>query len=179
MEDKNNRLKRFQNGSPIEIIETLLNSLDNFMNREIDISAKGECWNLVVIGIHAVALTLSEGLFGKSGITGYKLFLMKFIDIDEKGYDFSVIADDIHNYRNVLAHRWLSQTGYEFGLDFSMKEGYQIRDKITVFNPKRYYQSYNEAFSGGGKIWDYEKILTKDELDQTKDRLIDRYLHKK
>lgn len=177
MEDKDKRLLRFQNGSPIEIIETLLNSINNFLNNEIDTAAQNKSWVLVVIGIHAVALTIAEGLFGKKGLEGYELFLEKFVDIDEEGFDFSKIAYDIHNYRNVLAHRWLSEKGYEFGLDFSMPHGYEIRDGYVAFNPKLYYLSYQDAFQG--KIWDYAKLMTAEEMEKAKTRLIQRYMHKK
>ena len=78
MEDKQKRYKRLSEGSPVEIIETLLNSMDNFFNREIDSAAGSELWYLVLLGDHAVALTISEGLFGEAGLSGFKIFLEKF-----------------------------------------------------------------------------------------------------
>ena len=117
MEDKQKRYKRLSEGSPVEIIETLLNSMDNFFNREIDSAAGSELWYLVLLGDHAVALTISEGLFGEAGLSGFKIFLEKFVDKDKSGYNFSVIAQDIHNWRNVIAHQWLSASGYSFGID--------------------------------------------------------------
>src|SRR5258706_1579470 len=104
IEDKAKRLARFQNGSPIEIIETLLNSIANFYNREIDQAANLRLWLLVVLGIHSVALTISEGIFDKKGLTGFTFFLENFIDEDKEGFKFSDIAHQIHNYRNVVSH---------------------------------------------------------------------------
>lgn len=73
-EDKAKRLARFQNGSPIEIIETILNSIANFYITEIDHAASSHLWLLVVLGIHSVVLTVSGGIFDKRGLTGFTFF---------------------------------------------------------------------------------------------------------
>lgn len=176
MEDRTKRLKRFQDGSPVEIIETLLNSLDNFFNRkELDVAASSNLWLLVILGIHAVALTISHGLFNKDGHNGFKLFLEKFMDTDNDGFKFSEISFEIHTYRNIIAHRWLSDFGYDFGMDFDMKKGWEKRDGVIYFNPKLYYEAYKNAFGAGGKIWDYDKLLTEEELEKAKERLLEKY----
>lgn len=175
-EDKDKRLRRLSKGSPIEIIETLLNSIDNFFNNQIDLAAENDLWHLVILGDHAVALILSEGLFGEAGINGFKTFLEKFVDNTKPGFDFSAIASDIHNWRNVIAHQWLSSSGYDFGLDFEMEMGWEKRDEITYFNPSLYHQSFSSAFSGGGRIWQYQKILTEEQMQEAKDRLLKKYI---
>lgn len=176
MEDKQKRYKRLSEGSPVEIIETLLNSIHNFFNSEIDRAASEELWNLVILGDHAVALTISEGLFGETGLTGYKKFLEKFVDEAKVGFNFSVIAQDIHNWRNVIAHQWLSVSGYSFGIDLKMFTGWTNKDSATYFNPRIYHQSFKGAFSAGGKIWKYERILTVEELQRAKERLLKKYV---
>lgn len=175
MEDKQKRLARLSNGSPVEIIETLLNSMHNFFMGEINQASADGLIYLVILGDHAMALTIAEGLFGKAGPTGYKLFLEKFIDQDKEGFNFSEISQDIHNWRNVIAHQWLSASGYDLGIDLDMKLGWQVREGITYFNPKLYHEAFNNAFAGGGKIWQYKKILTEEEMEKAKVRLLKKY----
>lgn len=178
MEDGKKRLGRLSNGSPIEIIETLLNSIDNFFNNEVDTAAKDSLWHLVILGDHAVALTIAEGLFEKTGINGFREFLFKFVDKDEVGFNFSAIAPKIHSWRNVIAHQWLSSSGYVFGLDFTMKKGWEKRKDVTYFNPILYHQSFSDAFSGGGKIWQYQKVLTERQMQKAKERLLAKYIYR-
>lgn len=178
MEDKKARLKRFRNGPPVEIIETLLNSIDNFFNNEIDVAAEANLWHLVILGDHAVALIIADGLFGKSGPDGFKLFLQYFVDTNKKGFNFSQIYRDIHAWRNAIAHQWLSFSGYRFGLDFKIPAGWEKRNGVTFFNPILYHKSFKSAFSAGGKIWDYDKILNDKELEEAKIRLLNKYLNR-
>ena len=130
---------------------------------------------LVILGDHAVALTISEGLFGKAGFDGYKLFLEKFVDEGKEGFDFSVIAKEIHNWRNVIAHQWLSASGYGLGIDSDMNLGWQKREGVIYFNPRLYHESFNKAFSAGGKIWRYAEILTEVQMQEAKKRLFEKY----
>lgn len=175
IEDQAKRLKRFQSGDHVEIIETLLNSIDNFYNRQIDQAAISELWLLVILGIHSVALTISEGVYGKSGLTGFKFFLENFMDDNKDGFKFSEIAEEIHNWRNIIAHQWLSASGYNFGTDTQMTKGWEVRDGITHFNPKVYYEAFNKSFDAGGKIWDYDKLLSEQEAEKAKERLLKKY----
>lgn len=176
MEDKSKRLKRFQDGTPIEIIDTLLNSIDNAFNkREMDVAAASNLWLLVILGIHAASLTISYGLFDKEGHKGFNHFLKTFIDDDRRGFNFSAVSWEIHRYRNIASHSWLSNFGYEFGLDLDMPRGWEKREKIVFINPKLYYKAYKNAFGMGGKIWQYEKLLTQEELNEAKVRLLTKY----
>lgn len=175
IEDKTKRLARFQYGSPMEIIETLLNSIANFYNREIDQAADLRLWLLVVLGIHSVALTISEGIFDKKGLTGFTFFLTNFMDDNKYSCKFSDIADKIHNYRNVVAHQWLSVSGYDFGIDERMAKGWEERDGIIYFNPRAYYETFKKAFDRGGKIWKYAQLLSSEELGEAKKRLLGKY----
>ena len=173
-------MERFKNLPPVEVIETLLNSLDNFFNNEIRLTTKDENYqtSLLFLGTHAVALTISEGLFDKGGLSGYKLFLKNFVDGDTADTRFSSIADLIHNWRNVLAHQWLASTGHRIGYDYQMSHGWQLRDGKFFINPKIYSDYYLKAFKAGGKIWKYGQLLSSDELQRAKDRLVRKYLAK-
>lgn len=176
MEDEQKRLVRLSNGSPIEIIETLLNSMHNFFVREISIASDNNLLYLVILGDHAVALTISEGLFGKTGLEGYKLFLKKFVDQDKEGFNFSEVAENIHNWRNILAHQWLASSSYDLGIDTEMELGWKKRNGVIYFNPKLYHEAFNKAFACGGKIWQYERILTEKQMQAAKERLLRKYI---
>lgn len=177
-ETKEKRLKRFQEGPPYEIIATLLNSIANFFNNEITLTTQGDNYqtSLMFLGVHSVALTISEGLFNKTGLDGYRLFLNKFVDGDTPDTKFSTIAKSIHDWRNVLAHQWIGSIGHTISYDYNMAFGWKTRDNITFINPRIYLEQYLKAFSRGGKIWDWENMLTESEQQKAKKRLINKYL---
>ncbi len=177
-ETKEKRLKRFQDGVPYEIISTLINSIANFFNNEIALTTQGDNYqsSLLLLGVHSVALTISEGLFNKTGSDGYKLFLEKFVDGDTPDTKFSIIAKSIHDWRNVLAHQWLGSIGHSIGYDYRMSFGWEIRGDVTFINPRIYLEHYLKAFGRNGKMWDWETLLTEQEQESAKQRLIDKYL---
>ena len=179
-ETKEKRLKRFQNGPPYEVIATLLNSIGNFFNNEIALTVQKENYqtSLLLLGIHSVALTISEGLFNKQGPEGYKLFLEKFVDGDTADTRFSNIAQSIHDWRNVIAHQWIGSIGHTIGYDYEMPFGWEIREDTTFLNPKIYLEYYLKAFGPGGKIWNWESILNEGEKEAAKQRLIKKYLER-
>jgi hypothetical protein len=172
MESYSDRLLRFQNGPPNEVIQTLLNSINNFFNPEIAKAAQNNCWSLVLIGVHSVALTVSQGLFGVGGEKGFIRYLETFMDGSETGADFSSIGRELHLWRNVLAHQWLASSGHTVGFDTSMSLGWERREETLVLNPARFYDAYRQSFRGSSMLWRPAKILTPDQLQVAKRRLI-------
>lgn len=172
------RLSRFQNGTPIESIETLLNSIANFFNNEIAITPNNYQTSLMFLGIHSVALTISEIFWGLKGKDGFKKFLESFVDGKTEDAKFSLVADRIHNWRNVLAHQWLASSGYEIQYDYKVNFGFKVDNNLLIINPKIYCEHCMNAFSRGGKIWNYENLLTKCELENAKQRIIDKFVKK-
>ncbi|MDO8560086.1 MAG: hypothetical protein Q7S23_03585 [bacterium] len=177
-ESRDERLRRFQDNPPTEAIGTLLNSVANFFNNEIAITPNNSQTSLLFLGIHAAALTISEVFFDKSGVEGYKLFLEKFVDGDSDDTKFSIIADLIHDWRNVLAHQWLGSVGHKIGYDYVMRLGWEVRDGITYINPKIYCEHYLKPFSSNGKMWDFLSMFSASELEDIKSRIIKKYLER-
>ena len=175
MESAAARLKRFQDGPPVEVILTLLNSIDNFFNPEIAAAATARCWSLMIMGVHAVALTISEGLFDKRGEEGYIYFVKTFVDRDEPGSDFSTIGAELHAWRNVLAHRWLSEAGHGLAFDPDLDAGWSQQNDLTVLNPVRYHAAYQQAFDAGSPIWELTRSPSQEEQRAAKERLIRSY----
>lgn len=171
------RLLRLQTNPPIEAIETLLNSIDNHFNNEIRVTiADGNYQtSLLFLGIHAAALTIAEAFWNQGGPAGYKKFVEEYMDGEVPDKQFSRIADLIHKWRNVIAHQWIGSVGHEIGYDYAMSHGWETRDGVTFINPKIYCESYLRAFSAGGKIWDYSSLFSELEMDEIKNRIIQKY----
>lgn len=180
MEPIANRIGRFQNSHPIEIIETLLNSIDNYLNNEIRLTVEGENYqtSLLFLGIHSVALTIAEAFFNLNGPDGYKKFLESYVDGDTSDTKFSSVATQIHSWRNILAHQWLGVGGYDIGYDYEQKEGWVNHGSVIFINPKIYCEHYLKAFAAGGSIWDYDKHFTEEEMQEIKERLISKFLNR-
>jgi hypothetical protein len=175
-ETQSTRLARFSSGPPEEAIETLLNSIDNFFNNEIKITPDRYQTSLLFLGIHASILTIAEVFWGKGGHEGYKLFLEHFVDQDGNDKKFSLISKKIHNWRNILAHQWLGSMGHQIQYDYEIPEGWIEKDEILLINPAIYCESYLNAFSASGKIWDYDQIFSKMELEKIKQRTITKFI---
>lgn len=120
-------------------------------------------------------MTISEALFGKSSEDGFKIFLEKFVDEDTEDTQFSRIAHVLHNWRNILAHQWIGLLGHEIEYDYQMTLGWQQTETGLKINPKIYCESYLAAFSSSGRLWDYENILSPEELEKAKERIIEKY----
>lgn len=179
-ETKEHRLQRFQ-GPPIEIIETLLSSIQSFFNNEIGAvfdNPTNPQTSLMILGVHSVALTLAHGLFNKQGKQGYKLFVETYMDGNTGDTKFSTIAFEIHEWRNVIAHRWLNVAGHEIGYNFGMVEGWRKEGEVIFINPKIYLEHFLKAFDRrqGGMLYRYNELLTTDEmLEAAKMRFLSKY----
>lgn len=174
-ESKEHRLQRLQNGHPVEAIETLLNSIDNYFNNEIRLTVGNAQTTLLFLGVHAVSLTVAEVFFGKSGSEGYRLFLENYVDGDTEDTKFSQVADTLHDWRNILAHQWIGSLGHDIAYDYGAELGWERHDQTLIINPRIYYEQYIAAFSAAGKLWRYDKMFTEQELEEIKDRIVEKY----
>jgi hypothetical protein len=176
MESAVERLTRFRDGSPTEVIATLLNSIDNFLNPEIHKAAEHHCWSLVLMGTHAVAVTISEGLFGLPGKAGFVRFVTDFMDQGETDPPFVEIAGDLHHWRTVVSHQWLSTAGHYFGFDENITVAWERRGDILVVNPIHYHEAYRQAFSAPSNLWRARKWMSEPDLEAARTRLLDKYV---
>ena len=174
------RLQRFQNDSPIEFIETILNSIHNFYVPELQIASDNKQSNLLILGLHSIIETISENVFLKKGVEGFKFYLENFVDINEDGGRFSKIADELNDWRNIVAHQYISKLGHSFSYDYSISTGYQIENGIIILNPKIFFEQFQSAFLANGgktkrKIWDYEKIIASDKMEEAKTKFLAKF----
>lgn len=174
------RLQRFQSNSPIEFIETILNSIANGFIQEIESAANNHQTNLQIIGMMSVVETVSEKIFLKSGIQGCKYYLEHFVDGKTSDLKFSNIASDINAWRNVIAHQWISKQGHSFGYDYSLATGYSVRDGIIIVNPKMFFDQFKCAFMPSSfktnyTVWQYDQLLTEEQMQKAKTKFIDQF----
>jgi len=183
-ESRENRTERFQNGHPVEIIESILSSIQTNFNNEIAATFEDQNnrqTSLMFLGVHAAALTITHGIFGKENEKGYKKFVSTYMDMagDPEDKKFSNIASEIHEWRNVIAHRWLNVAGHEIGYNFDMPEGWKKEDDVIYINPQIYLDHYLRAFDRreGGMIYRYPEILTTaEDLEKAKQRFLTKYI---
>lgn len=173
-ESPQNRLDRLQS-SPVEAIETLLNSIDSFFNNEIRLTVENEQTTLLFLGIHAAALTIAEVLAGKNGIEGYRWFLETYVDGETEDTQFSQVAETLHKWRNLLAHQWIGSLGHRIIYDYQMEKGWEWRNAVLAINPKTYRERYLAAFMAGGRIWRYDLLFTEEELRKAQVRIVEKY----
>lgn len=169
-------IKKLINGNPLSAVGLLILSINNVFNKEIaqTITKNPPQPSLLFIGVHSVALTISEVLFNERGLKGYKKFLEEFVDGNPKNKQFSLIADQIHSWRNILVHGWLSLKGHKMEYDFKMIEGYKNRDGTLYINPKIYLGLYLSAFNG--RIMRYVSKMKQNELIRAQNTIKLKYI---
>ena len=114
MESFDQRLNRLKNSSPIEFIETLINGQHNCTINQLEIAHQHKLNSLLILGIHAVIENLSEYIFLKRRLKGIIFYLENFVDGESDGLKFSFIAKDLNEWRNIIAHQYLSRLGHYF-----------------------------------------------------------------
>ena len=179
-ETKEQRLKRFNENHPYEVVATITNSMANYFINELRTvfdNPSNYQTSLMFLGTHSIALTIAHGYFNKGGEDGYKLFLENFIDGDTPDTKFSTVASRIHEWRNVIAHRWINVAGHSFSYEFDMSEGWKMEGEFLLVNPKIYLNQFLKAFGSGGSIYKYDKILTTEDMwEAAKQRFISKYV---
>jgi hypothetical protein len=123
MESFKQRLKRFVDQGELEIPGWLTVSMQNYILPEIQHAKENRLFQLVFLGTHSIIQTVSEKLFDVRGPDGTKFYLESFVDGDTKDRKFSLISDDIHEMRNVMAHQWWSSSTHDVALNHEMPRG--------------------------------------------------------
>src|SRR3989338_7301474 len=180
METFSQRLQRFQNNSPVEFIETILNSIHNCRIPKLEIASKNQLSELLILGIHTSIETISENIFLQKGIDGFKFYLENFVDAEKDGFRFSEIAVELNDWRNIIAHQYISKLGHSFGYDYTISTGYRVENGTIILNPKIFFDQFQSAFLANGsktkrKIWDYEKNIASDKIEEAKTKFLAKF----
>ena len=172
------RLERFERNTPGEFILTLLNSIDNHYIPQLKNAVVNKQDHLLILGIHSIIETISEHIFLKPGKDGFKYYLENFVDIDKDGCRFSNIAKELNDWRNIIAHQFISKLGHFIIIDYLIDVGYPWNDETLHINPNVFFEQFDSAFSANGKIWDYDKFLSPDEMEKAKIKFIKQFKRK-
>jgi len=176
METQEERYKRLTEGEPTEAILTLINSQGNyFIDAELKPAVEQNSWHLLTLGIHVVVETWAAILFPNCRTTeGFKRYLERFVDGDEENNKFSLIAKEINDWRNVIAHQWLSSIGHRIGFDTNMQEGWKRENGVLHINPRVYFECFISKFN---VMWSIIKqTSTIQEREEMKRCIINKYL---
>jgi hypothetical protein len=174
-ESREHRLARLKS-DPVEAIETLLNSIANFFNNEILLTPTHYQTSLMFLGVHASALTIGEVFFGhRNDFENYRDFMRTFVDGDTEDTKFSVVAEHLHNWRNIIAHQWIGSLGHKIEYDYQTNLGWQMIEDTLIINPKIYCDKYMEAFSAKGRLWKYNSIFTEEQLTKAHKEIVRKY----
>jgi hypothetical protein len=177
-ETQADRLARLQSG-PVEAIGTLLNSINNYFNNEIALTPAHFQTSLLFLGIHAVALTIGEVFFDNRGHDkdkrNYREYLERFVDGPAADLKFSHVADELHDWRNIVAHQWIGSLGHTIEYDYDSPLGWERSGTVLVINPSLYCGQNLQAFAAGGPIWQYDRIFTEPQLAAIQARIVAKY----
>ncbi len=176
METFENRLKRFTVQSEREIPLTLLNSIDNYFLPEIRTAREGGFYYLLWLGIHAIIQTISEMIFSKTSLEGTRFYLEKFVDGPTTDTKFSLIAEQVHELRNIIAHRWLSSLSHFLVIDNRIQEGWRQNGMEITINPTIFVDQFLSGFGADGRIWGWQEHVSKMDLTIRKYNYIKRWL---
>lgn len=178
METYEHRLNRLTNNSPEEIVLNILNTLHNSLISELVLANENKQYGLLMLGIHSVIDTVSKHVFLKSQKSGFKYYLECFVDAepDTEGLRFSSIATELKHLRNTIAHQCLSRLGHSMGYDDQQDSGYRYEEDVLWINPSVYFKQFKAGFDDEGitrySVWDYEKLLDQEELEEAKTRFL-------
>lgn len=181
METYEHRVARFSNNPPDEIILSILDSFRNFFIPQLSIASEKGLYELLILGIHSGIETISEHIFLKPGVPGFRFYLENFVDVDSagEGFHFSEIASDLNELRNNIAHQWLSAQGHMVGYDDEQKQGYRYEDGILWVNPIVYFQQFKSAFGDQGvtryRLLEYKMLLDEASLEHVKTRFLKQF----
>lgn len=177
MESYKERLRRLTGGPPIESLGTLTNGINiHFIDKELRIAYKKHLWSLLLLGIYAVIETIAEALYGNTDIKNIRKYHKTFVDTNGLKCDFSSIVKEINEWRNVLAHVWVHKKGHYINFDPAQKEGWERERGVLSVNPKIYFECFVKAFETNGKIWEFEALFSKQQLEDAKSRVINKFI---
>ena len=103
------RLKRYTDQPAADTLGWMTMLLQNQHVVELRRARENKLYYCVYLMAHSIIQTVSETMFGLTGLEGTHFFLEQFADGDGEDKKFSRVSADIHDVRNVIAHRAYSK----------------------------------------------------------------------
>ncbi len=134
------RLKRYTDQPAADTLGWLTMLLQNENVVELRRARENKLYYCVYLMAHSIIQTVSETMFGLTGLEGTHFFLANFGDGDSEDKKFSRVSADIHDVRNVIAHRAYSKLQHvtQYFID-DIDEGWKREaDGSLIINPALY-----------------------------------------
>jgi hypothetical protein len=142
------RLKRYTDQPATDSLGWLTVMLQNYHAVELRLARENKLYHCVYLLAHSIIQTVSETMFGLTGLAGTRFFLENFADGASEDLKFSRIAAEIHDVRNIIAHRGYSKTQHEvqYFVD-DIAEGWRREaDGSLAINPSLYGIRIEDTF---------------------------------
>jgi len=142
------RLKRYVDQPATDTLGWMMMMLQNYHAVELRRARENKLYHCVYLLAHSIVQTVSETMFGLIGAKGTHFFLERFADGDTEDRKFSVISSEIHNVRNIIAHRGYSKMQHEvqyFADDIIQGWRREMDGSLTI-NPALYSVQVEDVF---------------------------------
>ena len=113
MESFAERLKRYVDRPAVDTLGWMIMMFQNEYASELRPARESKLYCCVCLLAHSIVQTITELMFSRSGEAGTRFFLQHFVDGAPEDRKFSRIANEIHNVRNIIAHRAYSKAQHE------------------------------------------------------------------
>lgn len=167
METFKERLKRYTDRDALDTFGWLRMLIQNHHVPELRSAAEQKLYQCVYLMAHAIMQTVSETMFDKSGFDGTDFFLRTFVDPTGQGPQFALIASEIHEVRNLIAHRAYSglQHTVEYFAD-DITEAWKKDGGVLLINPAIYSSRIEQVFWSSIVYKTFEALPEKDRLQR-------------
>jgi hypothetical protein len=142
------RLKRYVDQPAVDTLGWMTMMLQNYHVVELRRAREAKLYHCVYLLAHSIIQTVSETMFGLPGPSGTHFFLERFADGATEDRKFSRIACEIHDVRNIIAHRGYSKMQHEvqYFID-DIPEGWRREvDGSLIINPALYSVQVEDVF---------------------------------
>jgi hypothetical protein len=147
METFKQRLKRYLDNDPGDTFGWMTVLMQNHHVLDLRSARENGLYLCVYLLAHATIQTISQAMFGKTGLSGTRFFLQTFLDAPSEEKHFSQIGSEIHAVRNIIAHQAYSglQHSVEYFAD-KMDDNWRKEEGILFVNPARYSLQVEAVF---------------------------------
>ncbi|HEV7489103.1 MAG TPA: hypothetical protein VGQ65_25815 [Thermoanaerobaculia bacterium] len=175
MEDWQERLARYLDGRAVNIFGWMTIWAQNELLPQIAAVNKPNFETLLFLGTHSFIQAFMESVYDLRGLAGTKAFLERFMDESSSSNQFSLIAREVHEMRNVLAHQLYAIHTHHIAYDYRLAGGWERRSAMLHINPVVYGRQFGAALDGG-RLTKWRKWTTPESLTVQKWRFIIRWL---
>jgi len=132
--------------------------------------------DMIFLSTHAFIQAFSKIAFGKVGRSATLFFLKEFMDGPKEGQQFSLIGDEIHEMRNVIAHQVFSIRTHHIAINYTIADGWKKEPDLLHINPEIFALQF-EAALNGGRLWKWHKFVTKEDAIKRQYSFVCNWLH--